>query len=141
MKRVFAILSCCAICAAMSTSVFAAETAMKDDLSIYATESEANSVVSQMADTNAANAMNEFGIAVDTSTVMPVYYASLFDYAETGKLEFEPYELDGKQVYMSDAVDAAGNFAGVMEFSTDDVHIYMPTEDKHQSVDFMTNSQ
>ena len=139
MKRFFAILGCCAICAVISVSVFTSEGTTEGGFGIYATESEINTVVSKMSGTNAVSAMNEFHIAIDESTVMPLYHASLLNYAATGEFEFEPFQLDGEQVYVSDAVDAEGNFAGVMEFNSNDIHIYMPTADEHKSVDFISN--
>ena len=139
MKRFFAILGCCAICAVISASVFISEGTTEGDFGIYATESEINTVVSKMSGTNAVSAMNEFHIAIDESTVMPLYHASLLNYAATGEFEFEPFQLDGEQVYVSDAVDAEGNFAGVIEFNANDIHIYMPTADEHESVDFISN--
>ncbi len=138
MKKLIAVASCLSICAVMSVTAFAYQTD-ENPLSIYATESEITTVLAEMENTEAATAFQEFGIAVDKDTVMPVYYASLLDFAESGKIEYEPYMLDDKQFYFSNAVNSSGDFAGVIAFNADDIHIYMPTTDINQSIDFNLN--
>ena len=139
MKKLIAITTVISVCAAMSVTAFGAEQLEENLLSIYATESETAAVVAEMEQTAAATSLQEFGIAVDQATIMPVYYASLLDFAETGEFTYEPYLFEGEQFYVSEAVDASGNFAGVIAYNVNNVHMYMPTTDINSSVDFTTN--
>lgn len=139
MKKFIAIACCVSMCAAMSVTAFGEELAGSNSMSIYATESETATVLAEMEQTNAAVSLQEFGVAVDADTTMPVYHASLLDFAESGEFEYEPFMLEGEQLYISNAVDATGDFAGVIGFNADDVHIYMPTTDINKSVDFNSN--
>ena len=139
MKKFIAFACCLSMCAAMSVTAFGEETVEANPLSIYATESETTAVMAEMENTSAAATLQEFGVAVDEDTTMPVYYASLLDFAESGQFEYEPFMLEGEQLYISNAVDGSGDFAGVIGFNADDIHIYMPTTDINKSVDFNTN--
>ena len=139
MKKFIAIACCLGLCAAMSVTAFGEELAESNSMSIYATESETVAVLAEMEQTNAAVALREFGVEVDDDTVMPVYCASLLDFAKSGEFEYEPFLLEDEQFYISNAVDASGDFAGVIGFNADDVHIYMPATDINKSVDFNSN--
>ena len=80
----------------------------------------------------------EYEISIDMKTVMPLYYANLYDYAESGKFEYEPYSFDGYRLYAADALNSENKFAGTLIFSEDDIMMYAPSEDKNNSVDFET---
>ncbi len=61
-------------------------------------------------------------ILPDTTTIMPVYSASIYDYAKTGSLEIKPFmalDSDGKdsnnQWHIADAMDENGNYVGKLD--------------------------
>ena len=73
MKKFITIACCLSMCAAMSVTAFGEELAGSNSMSIYATESETATVLAEMEQTNAAVSLQEFGVAVDADTTMPVY--------------------------------------------------------------------
>lgn len=65
-------------------------------------------------------------ITPDINTIMPVYSASIYDYAKTGNLEIKPFmalDSDGKvsnaQWHIADAVDENGNYVGKLDLIFD----------------------
>lgn len=141
MKKFLSILLCLSLIFALSATVFAAEnSASQSSASIYASKSEKDSLLSFAKSTDSifGKSLNEYKISLDENTIMPIYYASLFDYAKSGKLEYEAYVLDGKQLYASDTLNSSGKFAGAVVFSEDDVLMYKEFSDTNDSVDFLT---
>jgi len=126
-----------ALCVAMlSVQAFAVEEASTN--SIYAADAK------QIAASVESTILNDFGIAIDSDTVMPVYAASLYDFAKTGILSIKPSNFEGGQIYVSDTLNNHGNFAGTVVFTIDGeapaVHMYAPETNKSYSVDFRLNS-
>ena len=81
--------------------------------------------------------------AVTANTIMPVYRASLYDYAETGNIEIQPLLFDNAQEYAAE-VNRNGRFAGFVLFTFDGTtfkaHIYGPYEDPASSFDWKVNA-
>lgn len=141
MKKFLSILLCLSLIFALSATAFAAENGVsQSSASIYASKSEKDSLFAAAKSTDSifGKSLNEYKISLDENTIMPIYYASLFDYAKSGKLEYEAYVLDGKQLYASDALNSSGKFAGAVVFSEDDVLMYKESSDTNDSVDFLT---
>lgn len=122
MKGVIAIICAMSMCLLLIVTAFAAETS-GNSFAIHAEKAEREAVLAEMRQTASNATLQEFGVIVDEGTMMPVYYGSLLDYAKTGEFVYEPFALGGKQLYVSDAIDAQGSFEGVMIFNADDIHI------------------
>lgn len=132
---------CLSLIFALSATVFAAEnSSSQNSASIYASKAEKDSLFTAAKSTDSifGKSLNEYKISLDENTIMPIYYASLFDYAKSGRLEYEAYVLDGKQLYASDVLNSSGKFAGAVVFSEDDVLMYKESSDTNDSVDFLT---
>lgn len=136
MKGVIAIICAMSMCLLLIVTAFAAETS-GNSFAIHAEKAEREAVLAEMRQTASNATLQEFGVIVDEGTMMPVYYGSLLDYAKTGEFVYEPFALGGKQLYVSDAIDAQGSFEGVMIFNADDIHMFMPSNDASKSVDFV----
>lgn len=80
-------------------------------------------------------------ITPDVNTIMPVYTASIYDYAKTGEFKFEQ---DANRYY-SDALDEDGNFAGsallILENGEFRFSTYGPSVDKSRSIAFEFNAK
>ncbi len=133
-------ISVAAICTAMlSTQVFATD--ITKDRSVYAADSESIPCLSE--------SNTEFGTyIVDLSTVMPLYYANIYDYAKTGNFDIRPFWFEEGEIgqkYISDAVNENGDFVGTMEFSIDGehpgIHMFTPRTNKADSVAFEPNAR
>ena len=100
--------------------------------SIYASKSETDYLLSaaKASDSVLSKSLSEYKISIDEKTLMPIYYSSLLDYAESGSLKYQAYLLDGKQMYASDMLDSAGKFAGTAVLSEDDILMYKESSDK-----------
>ena len=140
MKKFFVIVCCLCLCAAMSVSVFAAKIDSEYSASIYATKAQVSELLEKMEAEGAAAQLDGFDVSLDERTIMPLYRAALSDLAASGVLACEPYTVEGKQIYMADVVDASGKFAGIVEFTTDDIRIYMPTDEENRSIDFKNHT-
>ncbi len=110
-NKIFSSIFVAALCgAALSVQAFAADiTEYKD---IYAEDAQ------QLA---AGITESYFGKAakdevVDPDTVIPVYFASLYDPVSEGKIEFSPKNYYGEAEYIADVKDSSGEFAGVIQF-------------------------
>ncbi len=110
-NKIFSSISVAALCAAaLSTQAFAVDiTEYKD---IYAEDAQ------QLA---AGITESYFGKAakdnvVDPNTVIPVYYASMYDLVTEGKIEFSPKNYYGEAEYIADVKDSSGEFAGAIHF-------------------------
>lgn len=136
MKGVIAIICAMSMCLLLIVTAFAAETS-GNSFAIHAEKAEREAVLAEMRQTASNATLQEFGVIVDEGTMMPVYYGSLLDYAKTGEFVYKPFALGGKQLYVSDAIDAQGSFEGVMIFNADDIHMFMPSNDASKSVDFV----
>ena len=108
--------------------------------SIYASKSETDYLLSaaKASDSVLSKSLSEYKISIDEKTLMPIYYSSLLDYAESGSLKYQAYLLDGKQMYASDMLDSAGKFAGTAVLSEDDILMYKESSDKNDSLDFLS---
>lgn len=88
--------------------------------------------------------IDDFNISIDSKTVMPVYKASLYDYARTGLFSISPMDFENGQVYISDVVDATGDFAGAAVFTASEdeseILMYAPKSEHLTSVDFQSNA-
>lgn len=135
MKKIISLMLSLIIAMSLAVTAFAASSTGN---SIYASESEKNSFMKNIEDSMLGKCLAEYEISIDMKTVMPLYYANLYDYAESGKFEYEPYFFDGYRLYAADALNAENKFAGTMIFSEDDIMMYAPSDDKNNSVDFET---
>ena len=108
--------------------------------SIYASKSETDYLLSaaKASDSVLSKSLSEYKISIDKKTLMPIYYSSLLDYAESGSLKYQAYLLDGKQMYASDMLDSSGKFAGTAVLSEDDILMYKESSDKNDSLDFLS---
>ena len=108
--------------------------------SIYASKSETDYLLSAANASGSvlSKSLSEYKISIDEKTLMPIYYSSLLDYAESGSLKYQAYLLDGKQMYSSDMLDSAGKFAGTAVLSEYDVLMYKESSDKNDSLDFLS---
>lgn len=108
--------------------------------SIYASKSETDYLLSaaKASDSVLSKSLSEYKISIDEKTLMPIYYSSLLDYAESGSLKYQAYLLDGKQMYASDMLDSSGKFAGTAVLSEDDILMYKESSDKNDSLDFLS---
>lgn len=135
MKKTLSLMLSLLIALSLAVTAFAASSTGN---SIYASESEKNSFMKNIEDSMLGKCLAEYEISIDMKTVMPLYYANLYDYAESGKFEYEPYFFDGYKLYAADALNAENKFAGTLIFSEDDIMMYAPSDDKNNSVDFET---
>ena len=108
--------------------------------SIYASKSETDYLLSaaKASDSVLSKSLSEYKIYIDEKTLMPIYYSSLLDYAESGSLKYQAYLLDGKQMYASDMLDSSGKFDGTAVLSEYDVLMYKESSDKNDSLDFLS---
>lgn len=136
MKRFISFMLLIVLIFSMSSLTFATD--LQSDVSIYASSREIASIKSSIKNTFVTKTLNDFKMTFDFDTIMPVYYASLYDYAETGKLEYAPFCLNGKQLYVSDVIDNTGDFSGVALFNIDDIHMFVQSTDMNKSIDFST---
>ncbi len=136
MKKLISAVLCLLLIFAVAVTAFADESGAG---SVYASKSEADSLLAAVkaSDSVLSKSLSEYKISIDEKTLMPIYYASLLDYAESGSLEYQAYLLDGKQMYASDVLDSAGKFAGTAVLSEDDVLMYRESSDKNDSLDFL----
>lgn len=137
MKKLISAVLCLLLIFAVAVTAFADESGAG---SVYASKSEADSLLAaaKASDSVLSKSLSEYKISIDEKTLMPIYYASLLDYAESGSLEYQAYLLDGKQMYASDMLDSAGKFAGTAILSEDDVLMYRESSDKNDSLDFLS---
>lgn len=135
-----------ALCTAMiSARAFAAD--ILNDKSVYAEDQQL-----------IAQAMGSWEydgkkVMPDPGTIMPVYGASIYDYAQTGSFEVTPLMLadaNGNitedQHYISDAIDENGNFVGTMELlfggKYTGIGSYLPSaKNKVESVAFNSDAK
>lgn len=136
MKRVISLII--ALAAIVSFALAAA--ADESGMSVYAGKAETDSLMKNAAGTMLGKSLTEFGISVDTETVMPLYYASLYDYGESGSFSYEPYMSDGYRLYAADALNSENEFAGTLIFSAEDILMYSPSADKADSPDLKAES-
>lgn len=136
MKKLISAVLCLLLIFAVAVTAFADESGAG---SVYASKSEADSLLAaaKASDSVLSKSLSEYKISIDEKTLMPIYYASLLDYAESGSLEYQAYLLDGKQMYASDMLDSSGKFAGTAILSEDDVLMYRESSDKNDSLDFL----
>ena len=108
--------------------------------SIYASKSETDYLLSaaKASDSVLSKSLSEYKISIYEKTLMPIYYSSLLDYAESGSLKYQAYLLDGKQMYASDMLYSSGKFAGTAVLSEDDILMYKESSDKNDSLDFLS---
>ena len=121
MKKALSLMLSLLIALSLAVTAFAASSTGS---SIYASESEKNSFMKNIKDSMLGKCLAEYEISIDMKTVMPLYYANLYDYAESGKFEYEPYFFDGYRLYAADALNAENKFAGTLIFSKDDIMMY-----------------
>ena len=120
----------------LSSAVMAFAGEKNGRISVYASEEEVPSVLGSIKETKLNVSLNEHGITIDTETVMPIYYASIYDYAKSGEFSFVPHTLEEKQLYAADVISEDGEFAGVIMFTKDIMLMYMPSDSEADSVDF-----
>ncbi len=113
------------------------------DLSVYAQDYSSIMEDIESSNNNLTKSLKEFNIVISEKTIMPIFEGSLISYAETGDFGFTPYLIAGGQGYLAEVVDQSGHFAGMIEFSVDgkapDIHMYMQSTKKEESVDFNVN--
>ena len=138
-KKLISAILCLLIIFALAVTAFADESGLG---SIYASKSETDYLLSaaKASDSVLSKSLSEYKISIDEKTLMPIYYSSLLDYAESGSLKYQAYLLDGKQMYASDMLDSAGKFAGTAVLSEDDVLMYKESSDKNDSLDFLEDA-
>lgn len=137
MKKLVSVVLCLLLIFAVAVTAFADESSAD---SVYASKSEADSLLAaaKASDSVLSKSLSEYKISIDEKTLMPIYYASLLDYAESGCLKYQAYLLDGKQMYASDMLDSSGKFAGTAVLSEDDILMYCESTDKNDSLDFLS---
>lgn len=90
-----------------------------------------------------SQSLNSFSVQIDENTIMPVFQAALSDFVQTGVLGISGLEMEKTALYVADVNDAAGKFAGIVEFTLSDagsdVQMIMPTTDKNQSIAIYAN--
>lgn len=107
MKKFIASGIAAALCfAALSSPAFAADILTDRSICFDAGEGSMPSVKSWNIDGKA--------IVPDVNTIMPVYSASIYDYAKTGSFEIDTSKA---QWYIADAVDGYGNYSGMLELT------------------------
>ncbi len=143
MKKTIISIVVAAVCASvLSVSAFAED--ILSDKSVYANKRESIAVE--------AGTMDDEGsiISVDPNTVMPYYYANLYDYAQTGNLDIIPYaQKNGKndvgERFVADAVNSNGEFVGTVEFniggSYPGIRVFAPSSNKADSLAFEPNAR
>ena len=136
-KKLISAILCLLIIFALAVTAFADESGLG---SIYASKSETDYLLSaaRASDSVLSKSLSEYKISIDEKTLMPIYYSSLLDYAESGSLKYQAYLLDGKQMYASDMLDSSGKFAGTAMLSEYDVLMYKESSDKNDSLDFLS---
>lgn len=109
MKKFFASGIAAALCfAALSSSAFAAD--ITEDRSIYAENGQS------IAQTLGSWDLERQKVLPDPKAIIPLYKASLYDYAKTGNFEITPWmNTEEDQWYMCDAIDEDGNFVGTLD--------------------------
>lgn len=87
--------------------------------------------------------LQSYGISLKDSTITPLYRASLYDFAQTGKVDLKPYQIGGGQAYVAE-VEKNGNFAGLIHFTVEgnvpDIHIFAPLNRLEDSSDWKVNA-
>ena len=87
--------------------------------------------------------LQSYGISLKDSTITPLYRASLYDFAQTGKVDLKPYQIGGGQAYVAE-VEKNGNFAGLIHFTVEgnvpDIHIFAPLNRLEDSFDWKVNA-
>ena len=137
MKKIVSLILSLLLLLAFPNTIFANEIKENENISIYASEKEASAVINSMEKTKAKLSLSEYKIFIDKDTIMPVYYASLLNFAKTGKFSYERYVIEGKQLYISDTVSADNKFSGVILFTEDDILMYKPSTISSDSIDFV----
>ncbi len=143
MKKTIISIAAAVLCASvLSTNAFAENILSNKD--VYADKHESIAIEAGTMDVDSSI------ISVDPNTVMPYYYASLYDYAKTGKMEIIPYSQkngndDAGERFVANAVNADGKFVGTVEFNIGGAHpgirIFSPSSDKADSVAFELNAR
>lgn len=143
MKKTIISIAAAALCAsALSVTAFAEN--ILSNKSVYADKRESIAVEAGTMDDDSGI------ISVDPNTVMPYYYASLYDYSRTGKLEIIPYaQKNGNdnvgERFVANAVNADGEFAGTVEFNIGGPHpgirVFAPSSNKADSIAFEPNAR
>ncbi len=137
-NKIFSIAAAAAVCGVMLTSqAFAVDIAA--DVSIYAPDAK------NIAERVNKTFSEEDGFSVDADTIMPIYRASIYDYAKTGEFNFvldNTYEVTS---YFGDLVNKDGSYAGTMTFIADGdapgFLIHSPSEDASLAIDYRANAE
>ncbi len=134
MKKTIISMAAAALCAsAISAQAFAED--VLTDKSIYLENRE------EMAQSLEGWVIDGKTIIPDVDTIMPVYNASIYDYAKTGSFKIEP---DG-QMYFSNALDKDGNYAGSLQLAFENgtfrYSTFGSSSDRSNSIAFEANAK
>lgn len=143
MKKLVITSLCILLLVTMLTEVLFAAPDNQTNLSVYAEDYSSIMKEIKDSDNNLSKSLKEFDIFISEKTIMPIFEGSLIAYAETGDFGFAPCLIEGGQGYLAEVTDQSGNFAGMIEFSVEgkdpNIHMYMQTSKKEESVDFNVN--
>ncbi len=135
MKKTIISIAAAALCASVISAQAFAEDVLTDS-SIYLENRE------EIAQSLEPWVIDGETIIPDVDTIMPVYSASIFDYAKTGNFTLEP---DNGQMCFSDALDEDGNYAGTLQLRLENGTLrngaFTPSHDKTDSVAFEANAK
>lgn len=144
MKKSFLFVS--ALVFVMVLSLFSAQANGPMDLqsnrSIYA---EDQKIIAEKArgQEKINQSFQSYGISLKDSTITPLYRASFYDFAQTGKVDLKPYQIGGGQAYVAE-VEKNGHFAGLIHFTVEgnvpDIHIFAPLNRLEDSSDWKVNA-
>lgn len=121
-------------------------TALADDCTDYTVYARNSAVLADEIKSNKdyREFTSAFDVQIDKDTIMPLYYASLLDYAKTGDFAYEPYLLEGEQIYVAAVTTPADKFAGNVQFLVDGeyagIMMYIPAQSNSVSIDFRENT-
>ncbi len=142
MKKTIISMAAAALCAsALSTQAFAAD--ILSDKSVYAKNSE------ELARAAGTAEFDGKTISADPNTIMPYYYVNFLDYARTGNFDIIPFAKgigqDDGEIFVADALDTNGKFAGTVQIITDDsssyIGVFEPRSEKKDSLAFEPNAR
>ncbi len=134
MKKTIISMAAAALCACVLSVQAYAEDVLTDK-SIYLENRE------EMAQSVEGWVIDGKTIIPDVDTIMPVYNASIYDYAKTGNFKIEP---DG-QMYFSNALDKDGNYAGSLQLAFENgtfrYSTFGSSNDRSNSIAFEANAK
>lgn len=94
---------------------------------LYAPEEEVLAMLKN-SESYLVKSLEEDNITIDAKKVMPIFRASLSEYAENGVLKYEPNCVEGKPLYACDVFDKNGEHAGYITFTEEDLMMFAPKE-------------